>query len=323
MRDCILITGGAGFIGHHLVKHFQERHTGLEVAVLDRFDQFSVVKQFPSDVTVLIHDLQHPIKDAGPLGAIADRIRYVVHAAAGSHVDRSIVDPVGFVSDNVLGTVHLLEYVRNYLRPDKTLIFSTDEVVGPANPGDEFGEFARTNPANPYAASKAGAESVAVAYANTYAMPIVISRCSNVYGPGQHAEKFIPLCIDRIMRGQPVQIHARNGIVCTRLYLHVADVCRAVEQILEHGDVLKIHARCGRYNIAGLQEYSNLEVAKQIALELEKDLIYELVDYVPHRPAFDLRYRISCDRLHQLGWAPRINLETGLRSVCRKALEAA
>ena len=322
MRDVILITGGAGFIGSHLVEYFLER-TSYQVAVIDRFDEFSVVRKFDDRVAVVAHDLRNPLINAGELADIAPRVKYVIHAAAGSHVDRSIVDPLGFVSDNVIGTVHMLEYVRRYLKPEKTLLFSTDEVVGPANDNETFNEFSGTAPGNPYAASKAGAESVAVAYANTYGMPITISRCSNVYGERQHSEKFIPLCIAAIREGRKVLIHARNGVPSSRLYLHVTDVCRAVQLILEQGDTLSIGEKTGRFNIASNREVSNKVIAWTIAEFLGLPLDFELVEDVPHRPRHDQRYSISFGRLHALGWEPRIGIEQGLRGLCQAALEAA
>lgn len=322
MRNVVLISGGAGFIGSHLVDYCLAR-TGYDVVVVDRFDEFSVVKRFDNRALVHVHDLRRPLINAGMLADIAPRVKYVIHAAAGSHVDRSIVDPLGFVSDNVIGTVHMLEYVRHHLQPDKTLLFSTDEVVGPAKEGQTFHEFSPTAPANPYSASKAGAESVALAYANTYGMPITISRCSNVYGARQHREKFIPLCLEAIREGRKVLIHSRNGIPSSRLYLHVMDVCRAVRVILEHGDTLAIGERTGRYNIASNREVSNLVVAQTIAEMLRLPLNYELVEHVANRPKHDQRYSISFGRLHALGWEPRISLEQGLRELCQPAREAA
>lgn len=324
MTDAVLITGGAGFIGSNFVEHVRTRMKMLPI-VLDRFDGYAVKR--PMDFEhVIMHDLQwpmHPLSSAG--AALLARVKWVVHMAAGSHVDRSVTDPAGFVRDNVLGTVHLFEFIRSYMDPQKVLYFSTDEVFGPADYGETFSEYSRHEPNNPYAASKSGGEVLCSAYANTYGMPIAVSHCCNVYGPNQHREKFIPLCIERIQRGQTIQIHARDGVPSSRIYLHVDDVCRAVERILLEGDTIRPGADSGRYNIAGPLAYerSNLEVAQLIGHHLGKAARTELVESVPNRPRHDQRYMISWQALWSMGWEPRIPLEIGLRDLCRTALEAA
>ena len=321
-RDVILVTGGAGFIGSNFVEYLLERTRYIPV-VLDRFDEFSVQRYNEKLVRVIPHDLRHAVVHAGTLEQVADRVKYVVHMAAGSHVDRSITDPVGFAHDNVIGTVNLFEYVRRHLCPDMTLYFSTDEVFGAAAPGETFHEFDRHEPNNPYAAAKSGGEALCPAYANTYQMPICVTHCSNAYGPLQHLEKFVPLCIDKISRGETVLIHSRDAVPSSRMYLHVTDVCRAVQLILECGDTIECGKLVGRYNIAGNDEYSNLLVAQEIARHLELPLEYELVESVPNRPRHDQRYSIGWDRLHALGWEPRIGLDAGLKSVCEAYRRAA
>ncbi len=327
MTDHILVTGAAGFIGSNYIKYLVDR-TSYTPIVLDRFDEFAVMrpKDFASGVLVLRHDLSYPIHNCAasiPLNELAPSIKYIVHMAAGSHVDRSVVDPVGFVRDNVLGTVHLLEWIRLRAWHAKVLYFGTDESFGPAADGQVFHEFAPHEPNNPYAAAKSGGEMACPAYANTYGLQIVVSHCSNVYGPNQHAEKYVPLCIERILAGEKILIHARNGVPSSRIYIHVADVCRAIQTILEQGDVLVQGAPKGRYNISGREEVSNLNVALTLSRFLERDLSYELVENVPNRPRHDQRYAISWRRLAELGWEPRIELVNGLASLCRAALEAA
>lgn len=325
MTDAILVTGAAGFIGSNYIDYLRER-TSFVPVVLDRFDDFSVVprKCFAAmGVEVIRHDLTYPIKYSPAMAELAPHLKYIVHMAAGSHVDRSIADPASFTADNVLGTVHLLEWVRANAPQAKVLYFSTDEVFGPAANDQVFGEFDRHEPNNPYAASKSGGEMACPAYANTYGLQIAISHCSNVFGPRQHAEKFVPLAIQKILSGEKLLIHARDGVPSSRIYIHVTDVCRAIQTILEHGDTIVTGTRSGRYNISGKAEVSNVEVALTLARFLERPLHYELVEDVPNRPRHDQRYAISWDRLRDLGWEPRIGLENGLAQLCHAALGAA
>jgi dTDP-glucose 4,6-dehydratase len=259
------------------------------------------------------HDLRARIhvtaQGCRPLGEPFD---WVCHLAAASHVDRSIRDPAAFVQDNVLGTVHMFEWVRE-TQPDvkKVLYFSTDEVFGPASEQETFEECSRHWPNNPYAASKAGAEALCPAYANTYGMPIAVTHCTNVYGPRQHEEKFIPLVRRKVLERSVVQIHSRNGVPSTRYYVHVADVCAAVLTVLKRGAPIA-SAETGKYNISGDREWSNLDVAKKIAAAMGKSVHTELVDFVPNRPKHDQRYSVGGHRLHALGWVPRVRFDQGL-----------
>lgn len=314
----ILVTGGAGFIGSHLCRYILE-NTDWRVTVLDRIDEAGDQNRLAplkgahgSRLSVLWHDLRAPINPI-MLRTQGD-FRYVAHLAAGSHVDRSVRDPVGFVQDNVMGTAHLLEYVRHH-QPhcEKALYFSTDEVFGPAPDGVTFDEHSRFEPENPYAASKAGGEALCPAYAHQYGTPVVVSHCSNAYGPGQYHEKFIPLAAGRIERGELVQIHARDGRASSRLYIHVDDVSRAVLTILQKGGTIQ-DSRSGRYNIVAAEELSNLLVAESIATLLGRQLRYELVENPPNRPKPDMRYSLSGAKLEALGWSPEVAFSDGLRS---------
>jgi dTDP-D-glucose 4,6-dehydratase len=193
---------------------------------------------------------------------------------------------------------------------------NTDEVFGPADHGENFDEYSAHTPNNPYAASKAAAEAIIPAWANTYGLPLVVSHCTNVYGPRQHPEKFIPLATKLIRDGSVVQIHARNGVPSSRYYVHVDDVSRAVLTILDRGGIWG-GPRTGKYNISGSEELSNLDVAERIAKLLGKKLHMELVDFVPNRPRHDMAYRVDSTRLEALGWAPQVAFDEGLAELVK------
>lgn len=327
MTKRILVTGAAGFIGSNFARYLLE-HTDYSVTSLDRLDEAGSLERlaelksrFPERLDCLWHDLRAAIN---PMLLRSREFTYLVHMAAGSHVDRSVIDPIGFVMDNVVGTANLLEYARKHRPGVKVLYFSTDEVFGPAEPGEEFDEHARFNPENPYAASKAGGEALCPAYAAQYGMPIVVTHCSNAYGPAQHNEKFIPLAIERISRGEVLQIHARGGIVSSRLYIHVSDVARATLTVLEKGGVI-CGPRSGRYNIKAAEELDNLYVAHCIAKLLGKSGTwrYELVENPPNRPKPDLRYALADSKLRALGWEPRVSFDEGLRALIGSMAAAA
>jgi dTDP-glucose 4,6-dehydratase len=312
----VLITGGAGFIGRHLVAHLL-RETDWSLTILDRLGEGanlqSVADWLHSEplarerVAVKWHDLK------APLPAPDGHYRYIIHLAAGSHVDRSIKDPLGFVADNVTGTAHLLEFARKVEGLEKLLHFSTDEVFGAAN-GKAFDEYDSFHPTNPYAASKAAAEALCPAWANTYGLPIVVTRCTNVAGPGQDQEKYIPSTIAKVGRGEVVQIHSRNGTASSRKYIDAGDVAAAIAVVLQRGGVISGRGS-GYYNIAGDQDHSNLDVAGRIAELMGKRLAWELVEDPPNRPRPDLRYDLDNSRLKQLGWSQRVPLESTLKRI--------
>jgi dTDP-glucose 4,6-dehydratase len=323
----ILLTGSAGFIGSRLARYIID-HTDWQIVGLDRIDfagDLSRTANLPRDrFRFVFHDLKAPI-----VGATGRRILnggdgpdpwtepfdYVVHMAAGSHVDRSVTDPVSFFEDNVLGTVHLLEWCRigwNLSNEGSLLYFGTDEVFGPAT-DEAFVPWARMNPLNPYSAAKAGGELACPAYVNCYGMRIMISHCTNVIGDGQDAEKFLPLAVKRIEDGEPVQVHTVGGVPCSRYYTHVDNVSSAVLHMLKFGDCIdpdRVHV--GRYNITGEREVSNIELVENIGRLLQREPIIKLVENPPTRIRPDLRYRVCGDELAKLGWKPPVTFEEGL-----------
>jgi dTDP-glucose 4,6-dehydratase len=240
---------------------------------------------------------------------------YVVHLAAETHVDSSIQDPEKFIRTNVIGTLKMLERMRDF-EIDKFLYFSTDEVFGPADVFPAI-EWTRYNSSSPYSASKAAGEELSLAWANTYGLPVVISHCANVIGAGQHEEKFIPKLIGKISRGEEVEIHAsEDGKIGSRMYVHTEDVCKAIHLMLERGAIRE------KYNITGM-EISNLHMAQMVAQSMRKPLNYRLTYPFKERPGWDFAYRIGGSKLHDLGWrqGPILTGPHGIPEVVRSYLK--
>jgi dTDP-glucose 4,6-dehydratase len=308
----VIVTGGAGFIGRHMVRWLLD-NTDWELTILDRLgDGADQIELTDKRVTFWWHDLKAPLR-RWDLAA-----KYIIHLAAGSHVDRSIKDPLGFVADNVTGTAHMLEFARSVAGLEKFLHFSTDEVFGAAPTGKAFDEYDGFYPTNPYSASKAAAEVLCPAWANTYGLPIVVTRCTNVAGPGQDSEKFIPSTVAKIRNGEVVQIHSRNGAASSRKYIDVVDVCSATHIALTRGGIIAGRGS-GYYNIAGETDYSNIDVAARLAELMGKPLTWELVEDPPNRPRPDLRYDLNNSRLKGLGWEQRVPLESTLKRILQCA----
>lgn len=326
----IVITGGAGFIGSHLIEQIL-RTKDWDVVTIDRLDTSGNLHRL-SDmecwdrekhrVRVVHHDFKAELNEQ--ITSFIGDFDYFVHLAAGSHVERSIQNPMEFVYDNVVGAANALEFFRKYCdkirakggggKPlPKFLYFSTDEVYGPAK--QKFKEWDRFNPNNPYAATKAGAECLAISYANTYSLPIFITNCMNVFGQRQHPEKFVPLLIKKIMDGETVTIHAdpTKTTAGTRFYLHTRNICSAVLFVLENCATLDRYGQEGKYNIVGEREVSNLEMAQLIAKYLNKELKYEMVDFHTSRPGHDPRYDLDGSLLKSLGFEYPVSFEESLQ----------
>lgn len=302
----VLVTGATGFIGHHLVSYILE-HTDWHVVTLDRLDVSSSLGRLvdvlkdkdKSRVTFIYHDLKAEINEItsnriGPVG-------HIFHLAASSHVDRSILDPIGFVKDNVLGTTHLLDWARKLDSLETFFNFSTDEVFGPAPVGVFFKESDQHRPSNPYSASKSGADQIGYAYYITYGLPVVTTYTVNVFGERQFTEKFVSKAIKAILRKDPLDIHCyMEGDtvreIGTRSWIDVVDVCEAML-------FLTWHRKAGQsYNIAGYEEIDNLKIARMIAEILEENVTYKFVDCQRVRPGYDNRYALSVEKMLDLGW---------------------
>ena len=317
MSQKVLITGGAGFIGHALIEYLLD-NTDYEIVSLDRLDVSGNLNRLGTTlqesphwakrVKVVWHDLKAPVNDY-TIEKIG-KVDYILHLAAGSHVDRSVLYPMEFVMDNVVGTCNILDYARLHCEDLKLfLYFSTDEVFGAAPEGVIFGEDDRYRAGNPYAATKAGAEELCVAYENTYSMPIIITHTMNVYGPKQHPEKFIPIIVNKVLNGEEVQIHSNPELTkaSKRHYLHSEDVSRAILFLMNN------HTVGEKYNIVANEESDNLDLAKQIAEIIGKPLKYKLVDPQITRPRHDFRYALCGKKMRDMGWQQKIDLHDGLR----------
>lgn len=329
MSKTVLVTGGAGFVAHHVIHHLL-KSTDWNIVSLDRLDfsgnlnRLSDMMSEFDDLTkrrlrVVFHDLRaemNPMvrRDIG-------RVDFVLHLAAGSHVDRSIDYPMEFVLDNVVGTCNILNYARGLDCLERFIYFSTDEVFGPAPPGVNYAERDRYNSSNPYSATKAGGEELAVAFENTYKMPIYVTHTMNVFGQRQHPEKYIPMCIRKVHDGESITIHsdATRTIPGSRHYIHAADVADAMHFLLtiDHTKLEEDYggAKCPKFNLVGAEEINNLELANLIADVQGKPLHYEMVDFHSSRPGHDLRYALSGEYMKSLGWTPRVALSERIGQV--------
>jgi dTDP-glucose 4,6-dehydratase len=319
MSKKILITGGAGFIAHHIIDTIL-LETDWEIVTIDRLDYSGnlnrlneIVNSYPKTeqkrVKMIYHDLKsflNPqiVKAIGP-------VNYIAHLAAGSHVDRSIEYPMEFVMDNVVGTVNILDFSRTVDSLERFVYFSTDEIFGPALNGMKFKEYDRYNSTNPYSASKAAGEEMVVSYENTYNLPAIITHTMNVFGERQHPEKYIPMCIKRIRDNEKIIVHSNKEKTKagSRHYIHAKDVADALLFLLNF-DLNKVPfdenaGRCHKFNIVGSKELDNLQVAEFVANVQNKKLIYEFQDFHSTRPGHDLRYALDGTKMKTMGWQPK------------------
>ena len=335
MTKNVLITGGAGFIAHHVVDRIL-RTTDWNIITLDRLD-FSgnlnrlhdILQDYTPDVRKRVKIVYHDLKaEVSPLiMSQVGKLDIILHLAAGSHVDRSIDYPMEFVMDNVVGTCNILEFARKQPHLERFVYFSTDEVFGPAPADVIYDEYDRYNSGNPYSATKAGGEELAVAYENTYKLPVIITHTMNVFGQRQHPEKYIPMCIRKVRDGQTITVHSdpTRTIPGSRFYIHASDVADGLMFILQdlkdyqHHDSYGVKV-CPKFNLVGKQEINNLQLAQLIADAQGKELKYDLVDFHSSRPGHDLRYALSGERLRKLGWQSKISLTDRINEVVQWTL---
>lgn len=328
----VLLTGAGGFVGHHCLEHILTT-TDWNVVATDSFrhrgktdriaqvlrDRPAHIKPWPERVSVITHDLAAPFSDqmVHHLG----KIDYVIAMASESHVDRSIEDPAPFVRNNVNVALSTLELCR-VIKPEAVIWISTDEVYGPLVPVKrrppnsrwlETGmpphiEWSPVLPSNPYAASKAAQEALAIAYWRTYGVPAQIVNCMNLIGERQDPEKFVPKLIKAVSTGQEVGIHGTAGNIGSRHYLHARNLADALVYILQNlpPAVFPAASRPGRYNVAGPDRQTNLELAELVASVVGEPLRYRLVDFHSARPGHDPHYGLDPAKLTGLGWRPPV-----------------
>ncbi len=320
--NTLLVTGGAGFIGSHFVRHWLARHPHDRLINLDALTYAGNLQN--------LHDVEDNPRYRFVHGDICDRallaglfaeedIDRVVHFAAESHVDRSILGPGAFIRTNIEGTFALLETVRKLWGTDadrRFLHVSTDEIYGSLEAdAPPFTETHAYRPNSPYAASKAAADHLLRAYAETYGLPLLTTHCANNYGPFQFAEKLIPRVILNALDGKPLPVYGDGLNV--RDWLYVEDHCHGIEVVLQGG-------RPGEaYNIGGGNEWRNIDIVRHICDRLDQLAprprpYHELITYVPDRPGHDRRYAIDASKIRrELGWTPRHDFDSGLEATLR------
>jgi len=323
MDKTILITGGAGFIGSHVVRLFVNKYPGYRIINLDKLtyagnlENLTDIEDFPNYEFVKLD-----ITDADSMLQLFRKYRFdgVVHLAAESHVDRSISSPMEFIRTNIIGTVNLLNAAREAWEKnlqDKLFYhISTDEVYGSAHDGGYFTEATAYDPKSPYSASKASSDHLVRAYCNTYQIPVVISNCSNNYGPYQFPEKLIPLAINNIKNSKPIPVYGKGENI--RDWLYVEDHARAIDLIFHKG------RKGDTYNIGGNNELRNIDLINILCKIMDEQLgrkpgtSASLITFVRDRAGHDLRYAIDSSKLQkELGWAPSLKFEEGLEKTVK------
>ena len=318
MHKAILITGGAGFIGSHLTRFFVNKYPGCQIVNLDKLTYAGNLENLidiegKSNYTFVKGD----IEDMDLIKSLFKKYSFtgVLHCAAESHVDRSITDPLAFVKTNVLGTVSLLQQAKEAWKDNMEgkLFYhiSTDEVYGSLGDEGFFVESTPYDPRSPYSASKASSDHFVRAFYHTYNLPIIVSNCSNNYGPFHFPEKLIPLCIHNIIHNKPLPIYGKG--INIRDWLFVEDHVNAIDTIFHKGRIGET------YNIGGHNEWKNIDIIKELCVQMDKKLGREegtsekLITYVKDRAGHDLRYAIDPEKLtKELGWEPSLQFEEGL-----------
>ena len=311
-----MITGAAGFIGHHVVEHIL-RKTNWIVIILDKLNYASYGLERLRNANILSNPRVriYPVDVASPITPgirkeIGEDVNIIMHLAAETHVENSIKDPRVFFHNNINGTVEMLEYARSLKNLEMFFYFGTDEVYGPAPDEVAYKEWDRHNPTNPYSASKSAAENICISYENTYKIPLMSINVMNAFGERQHVEKYIPKTIKNILLGNTVYVHSypdkkRAG---SRFYIHARNIAAAALFLLENGEIGE------KYNVVGEKEVDNLEIAQFIAEVVGKPLKYEMVNFHEDRPGHDLRYSLCAEKMKKMGWELPVNFKNSLKS---------
>jgi dTDP-glucose 4,6-dehydratase len=312
MKKVVYVTGCLGFIGYHVTKKCLD--AGYYVFGIDKKTYASNLNFLPElEKSLKFKFLESDINDI-------ERIHdcdYVINTPAETHVDNSIKEPKNVILNNVTSTINLLEWSRTLPNLKIFFYFSTDEVFGPALETKLYKEWDRHRPTNPYSASKSAAENICISYQNTYNIPLMIVNVMNAFGERQHVEKFIPLCIKKILNNELIQIHSYpdKKTSGSRFYIHSQNIANAVLFLIKNGKIGE------KYNISGEKEVTNLELAQLIAKCIGKELNYELIDFHSSRPGHDLRYGLDGSKIYELGWNPTFNFEKSLEKVVKWTLE--
>ncbi len=323
----ILITGGAGFIGSHVVRLFVKKYPDYHIINLDKLtyagnlENLKDIENYPNYTFV-----KGDIKDEKLVFELFEKynIDGVIHLAAESHVDRSIENPMEFIHTNIIGTVTLLNAARKFWADNpegkKFYHISTDEVYGSLEDDGYFTEQTPYDPRSPYSASKASSDHFVRAYNNTYKLPTVISNCSNNYGPNQFPEKLIPLAINNILNMKPIPIYGKGTNV--RDWLYVEDHAKAIDVVFHKGHIGET------YNIGGNNTWTNIDLIKLLCRVMDEELGREpgtsekLITFVKDRPGHDHRYAIDASKIkRELGWEPETDFENGLKKTVRWYLD--